>query len=81
MEWTLVYGFLAGLALFVVVWFVFVVPSERRDHERRLALVRKRLAEREEQLARIREEEDKAGAGESERNNDQGERTTDDTSR
>ena len=26
-EWTLVYGFLAGLALFVVVWFVFVVVT------------------------------------------------------
>ena len=81
MEWTLVYGFLAGLALFVVVWFVFVVPTERRDHERRLALVRKRLAEREEQLARIREEEDKADGGRSERNDDAGERTTDDTDR
>lgn len=81
MEWTLVYGFLAGLALFIVVWFVFVVPTERRDHERRLALVRKRLAEREEQLARIREEEDKADAGASERNDDTVERASRDTDR
>lgn len=48
---TLVYGFLIGIGLFVLVWFVFVVPSEKRDHERRLALVRKRLAEREARAA------------------------------
>ena len=48
---TLVYGFLIGIGLFVLVWFVFVVPMERRDHERRLALVRTRLAEREARAA------------------------------
>jgi len=47
MDWTLIYGFLIAMGLFVVVWFALVVPSERRDHERKLALVRKRLAERE----------------------------------
>ena len=47
MDWTLVYGFLIAMALFIAVWFVFVVPSERRDHERKLELVRKRIADRE----------------------------------
>ncbi|MBT8085820.1 MAG: hypothetical protein HKN35_04260 [Woeseia sp.] len=49
MDWHLIYGFLIVLALFLVVWFAFVVPSEKRDHERKLALIRKRLAEREQQ--------------------------------
>lgn len=48
---TLVYGFLIGIGLFLLVWFVFVAPAERRDHERRLELVRKRLAEREARAA------------------------------
>ncbi|ANO52024.1 hypothetical protein [Woeseia oceani] len=47
MDWTLVYGFLIAMGLFVAVWFVFVVPSERRDHARKLEIVQKRIAERE----------------------------------
>jgi predicted MFS family arabinose efflux permease len=47
MDWGLVYGFLIAMGLFILVWIVFVIPSERRDHERRLALVQKRIAERE----------------------------------
>lgn len=46
MDWTLIYGLLIATALFAVVWFAFVIPSTRRDHERRLALIQKRLAER-----------------------------------
>jgi len=45
---TLVYGILLGLGLFLAVWFLFVVPSEKRDQERRLEIVRRRLAEKEE---------------------------------
>lgn len=47
MDWSLVYGFLIAMGLFILVWIVFVIPSERNDHERKLALVKKRLAERE----------------------------------
>ena len=47
MDWSLVYGFLIAMGLFVLVWVVFVIPSERNDHARRLALVQKRIAERE----------------------------------
>ncbi len=56
MELRLIYGLLVGLGLFVAVWFVFVVPSVRRDHERRLRIVRKRIAEREQRLAAEAEE-------------------------
>lgn len=44
---TIVYGFLVAAGVLGVAWFVFVVPSERRYHERKLAVVRKRIAERE----------------------------------
>ena len=46
---TAVYGLLIAVALLGAVWFVFVLPSERRDHQRRLDIVRKRIAEREAQ--------------------------------
>ena len=38
---------IAVLAVFVAVWFFFVVPAERRHHERKLEMVRKRIAKRE----------------------------------
>lgn len=44
---TLVYGFLIGMGIFVAIWFAVVVPSERRDHQRRLEILQKRIAERE----------------------------------
>ncbi|MEQ8208037.1 MAG: hypothetical protein RIA65_17810 [Woeseia sp.] len=47
MDWTLVYGLLIAMALFIAVWFLFVVPSERRDHARKLEILQKRIAERE----------------------------------
>ena len=40
---------LIAVALLAIVWFAFVLPSERRDHQRRLDIVRKRIAEREAQ--------------------------------
>ena len=42
----LVYWAILGLALFIAVWFLVVVPAERRHHERKLALVRKRIERR-----------------------------------
>ncbi len=47
MDWSLVYGFLIAMGLFILVWVAFVMPTERDDHARRLALVQKRIAERE----------------------------------
>ena len=42
----LVYWALLGLALFIAIWFLFVVPAERRHHERKLALVRRKIEQR-----------------------------------
>ena len=39
----------AVLVAFVAIWFFFVVPTERRHHERKLELVRKRIERRAEQ--------------------------------
>lgn len=58
MDLTLVYGILVGLGLFLAAWFLFVVPSEKRDHERRLEIVRKRLAEKEEREQWVPEDDD-----------------------
>jgi len=44
---TLLYGFLVAIVLIAVAWFAFVLPAERRQLERKLALVQKRIAERE----------------------------------
>lgn len=37
---------IAVLVAFVAVWFFFVVPAERRHHERKLEMVRKRIEQR-----------------------------------
>lgn len=47
MNATLIYGFLVAVGVLAVAWFAWVLPSERRYHERKLAIVQKRLAERE----------------------------------
>jgi RimJ/RimL family protein N-acetyltransferase len=59
----LIYGFLVAMGLFAAGWFLFVVPSERRYHERKLALVQKRIVEleaRRKQEADLDEERDEA---------------------
>ena len=35
------------LAAFVAVWLFFVIPAERRHHERKLEILRKRIEQRE----------------------------------
>jgi hypothetical protein len=42
-----------GLGAFVAIWIFFVVPAERRHHERKLELVRKKLEWRAEQSAAV----------------------------
>lgn len=39
------------LGAFVAIWIIFVVPAERRHHERKLELVRKRIEQRKQQSA------------------------------
>ena len=40
-------GTLVALVVGLVVWFAFVVPSERRYHERKLRLLQERIERRE----------------------------------
>jgi len=40
-------GTLVALAIGLLVWFVFVVPAERRYHERKLRLLQERIERRE----------------------------------
>ena len=42
------------LGAFVAIWLLFVAPAERRNHERKLAILQKRIDDRE---ARQDEEE------------------------
>lgn len=34
------------LAVLAAIWFLIVVPGERRDYERRMALIQKKLEQR-----------------------------------
>ena len=42
----LIYWAIIGLGAFVAIWMLFVVPAERRHHERKLELVQKRIEKR-----------------------------------
>jgi membrane protein YdbS with pleckstrin-like domain len=42
----MIYWTLAALGVFLAIWFLFVVPAERRHHERKLAILKKRIEER-----------------------------------
>ena len=42
----MIYWAIIGLGAFVAVWFLFVVPAERRHHERKLEMIRKRIEKR-----------------------------------
>lgn len=46
------YGFLIGLALVLIIWFVFVTPMEKRMHERKMELMKRKLKRNEERLRR-----------------------------
>jgi hypothetical protein len=39
------------LGAFVAIWMIFVIPAERRHHERKMELVRKKIERRKEQSA------------------------------
>lgn len=43
----LIYLAILALSAFVAIWFFVVVPAERRHHERKLEIVRKRIEKRE----------------------------------
>jgi hypothetical protein len=45
----LIYWAIIGIGLFVAIWFLFVVPAERRHHERKLEMIQKKLEKRQAQ--------------------------------
>ena len=49
------YGFLFGVALVVIFWFLFVVPMEKRLHERKMELMRRKLERDEKRLRELSE--------------------------
>jgi len=49
------FGFLIGIALTAIVWFLFVVPMERDLHRRKMELMKQKLARNEERLRELRE--------------------------
>ena len=48
------YGLLIGVVLIVIVWFVFVAPMERRMHDRKMELMRRKLVRNEERLKQMK---------------------------
>ena len=55
----LVYWAIIGIGLFIAIWMLFVVPAERRHHERKLEIIQKRLEKRQTQT----EKDDGASGG------------------
>lgn len=51
------YGFLIGMALILIFWFLIVAPMERRMHERQTELMQRKLARNEERLRKMKESE------------------------
>ncbi len=45
----LVYWAIIGIGVFVAIWMLIVVPAERRHHERKLAVIQKKLEQRQAQ--------------------------------
>lgn len=43
----MMYWAIIVLGAFVAIWLLFVAPAERRHHERKLAILRKRIHDRE----------------------------------
>lgn len=42
----MIYWAILGLGAFIAIWFLFVVPSERRHHERKLEMLQRRIDKR-----------------------------------
>lgn len=57
---SLIYLALLGLTAFIAIWILFVIPAERRYHERRLESLQKRIEKRE---AALKERQSATQAG------------------
>lgn len=53
-----VLGFFAAVAVVVAIYFLFVVPGERRYHETKLKLMQERIAKHEQAKQDARDETD-----------------------
>ncbi len=42
----MIYWAILGLGVFIAIWFLLVVPSERRHHERKLEMLQRRIDKR-----------------------------------
>ena len=60
-----IYMAIIGLGAFVAIWMIFVVPAERRHHERKMELVRKKIERRREQSAAVDGTESDGNPGDS----------------
>ena len=60
-----IYMAILALTAFIAIWIIFVVPAERRHHERKMELVRKKLERRKERSAVGDETESDASSGDS----------------
>ena len=58
--------FAIGAVVVALIWFLWVAPSERRYHERKLQAVQKQIMRREEML--INENNDASAGGENSEN-------------
>lgn len=45
----LIYWAIIVIGLFIAIWMLFVVPAERRHHERKLEVIQKKLEKRQAQ--------------------------------
>ena len=43
---SMVYWAIIGLGAFVAIWILFVIPAERRHHERKLEIIQRRIEKR-----------------------------------
>lgn len=43
----IIYTAVLILAAFIAIWFFVVVPAEKRHHERKLEMIKKKIADRE----------------------------------
>ncbi len=60
------YGILIGIALVVIFWFLFLAPMEKRTHERKMELMRRKLERNEQRLRELSggRQSDSDGGGE-----------------
>ena len=45
----IMYWAIIGLGAFIAIWMLFVVPAERRHHERKLEMIQRKIEKRQTQ--------------------------------